>query len=353
MNDQELDAAIAAAFPDDGQVGALDLAGADLALREAIMVQTEIRPTLAPVHPLRRRGWRAAGLAAVAAALVAALVVVVPGASRDGSAAWAAPVLAVAESAPRYLLAQEGWVVTQVPEFSGASGQVVFSDGEATIDLHWRPASTHDEYVADRSELPELEGMTATADGVPARVFTYGDTDGGTDLAALWRQGDHSLEARGVVRDAAAFAGLLAALEEVDVDAWLTALPEQVVRPDGERDAIAGMLADVPLPPGFDPRSLERGAAIDRYQVGAQATGAVACGWIESWIAASSRGDAAAAQEAVDAMATSRDWAILQEMDAEGDFPEVVWEHADAMAADGTLYGYPVADGYRAAFGCG
>ena len=45
-------------------------------------------------------------------------------------------------------------------------------------------------------------------------------------------------------------------------------------------------------------------------------------------------------------MATSRDWAILREMDAEGDYPEVVWEMADDLAAG------RVPEGWRGALGC-
>ena len=59
--------------------------------------------------------------------------------------------------------------------------------------------------------------------------------------------------------------------------------------------------------------------------------GTVACLWFRQWGAATRGGDTAAAAEAVKAMATSRHWPILREMNSEGDYPEVLWEDAAAM----------------------
>ena len=57
-------------------------------------------------------------------------------------------------------------------------------------------------------------------------------------------------------------------------------------------------------------------------------------------------GDQARADEAARVMGTSRQWPVLQEMDPEGDYPEVVWEYADAMAAG------QVPEGYVEGLGC-
>lgn len=81
----------------------------------------------------------------------------------------------------------------------------------------------------------------------------------------------------------------------------------------------------------------------------------MACGWIERWVAARRAGDAGAAAEAVEAMQTSRRWPILREMQAEGDYPKVLWKFADAMKRDEPiLAGKPlsVERSYRAALGC-
>ena len=87
------------------------------------------------------------------------------------------------------------------------------------------------------------------------------------------------------------------------------------------------MLAGLPFPPGFDREALRSLQTRDRYQLGARVAGAVACGWIERWLA----GDPKAAA----ALATSRDWPVLQQMNAEGDYPEVVSQFADAVASGG------------------
>jgi hypothetical protein len=59
--------------------------------------------------------------------------------------------------------------------------------------------------------------------------------------------------------------------------------------------------------------------------------------------------------EAVDALQSSKNWAILHEMDAEGDNPEVVWKYADGIAGDGTVVGgrvLTVEEAYQKALGC-
>jgi hypothetical protein len=50
-------------------------------------------------------------------------------------------------------------------------------------------------------------------------------------------------------------------------------------------------------------------------------------------------GDEAVEREAVDAMNSSRKWRVLEEMNADGDYPEVLWQYADAMASGGTIEG--------------
>lgn len=54
-------------------------------------------------------------------------------------------------------------------------------------------------------------------------------------------------------------------------------------------------------------------------------------------------------------MGASREWGILIEMSTEGEYPEVVWEYADAIAGDGTIVGgrvLTVEESYQAALGC-
>ena len=56
---------------------------------------------------------------------------------------------------------------------------------------------------------------------------------------------------------------------------------------------------------------------------------------MEHWVEATDSGDHAAANAAVEAMRSSRHWAILQEMNAEGGWlrprAQEIWEFADAL----------------------
>ena len=104
------------------------------------------------------------------------------------------------------------------------------------------------------------------------------------------------------------------------------------------------MLRGVPLPPGFDAPAGEA-TTRDRYQLGAKVAGAVACAWIE-------RGG----EEARRALASAKTWPILHEMNAEGDYPEVLWQYADAFQKGGDVPagkpGVTVKNSYRDALGC-
>jgi hypothetical protein len=147
----------------------------------------------------------------------------------------------------------------------------------------------------------------------------------------------------GTVQD---YRGLVAKLYSADVDTWLAALPESVVKPADLTRVIAEMLVDIPVPAGFDPRRLNTGSTTERYHVGARVSGAAACAWIDEWTKAKQAGDAAGAREAVDALKSSHSWKILLEMKRQGDYPLVLWEYADLVATGKN----PV--GYKQALGC-
>jgi hypothetical protein len=121
---------------------------------------------------------------------------------------------------------------------------------------------------------------------------------------------------------------------------------------------VLDMLDGVPLPPGFSVAPLLHAHAntvLDRYQLGAKVTGAVACAWLDRWVAARNAGDARGVREAVGALATSQDWRVLHGMQVEGDYPGLLWQYADAAAANA-----PIADrknvtieqSYGSALGC-
>ncbi len=297
---------------------------------------------------------RALPIAIPALAAAAALVVVaVMLLGRGSEVAYGAAVIRVAEAAPRLLVGEPGWQVTRADEFSVDVGEMTFSNGEQELELRWLPAREYEAKVDDRAASADL-ATTAPVAGTEARLFRY--EGGANDFTALWLRGDYALELRGIAPDVEAFETLLASLHEVDVDSWLSAMPESVVKPASRAEVVEEMLADIPLPAGFDAGALEGGdIVLDRYQLGAQVAGAVACAWIERWVTARRTGDDAGVRDAATAVSTSHTWAILRQMNGEGDYPEVLWQYADAMATNAPIVGgklLTIEESYRSALGC-
>ena len=303
----------------------------------------------------RPRRWRRRlfGFAAPAAAAVAAAVVAgITLSGGSGGQAWAAALVRVAEAAPRLLVSEPGWEITRADQFSVDYGELTLANDERKLEIKWLPAGKYEHAVATR--VTEMEDLgTAPAAGAEARVFRYPGT---SDYVAVWRRDDYTVEARALAPDADAFRATLASLDEVDVDTWLSAMPASVVQPATQAEAADEMLAGIPLPPGFDRTAIATGNAVrDRYQLGAQVAGAVACAWIDRWVAARRAGDETRAREAVEAMATSSTWPVLEEMEDEGAYPQVVREYAAAMAGNGLVPGgkpLTVPSSYEMALGC-
>lgn len=319
----------------DRSVDDLPISGSQRVLLEEIIatpvVLTDAESSESSRYP-RRRPRRAllAAVTAVAAASVA--VVWVPTIGGEDTA-FAAAAVAVAEANPRLLLDAPGWTVDRVDSFTVVTGEMTFSDGNRRLDVHWRSADSYESYLADRgyqNEPSDLEVLGQSAD-----LFQYGD---GTDYTAILPpQGANFLEIRGDLGSLSAYQEIVQALYPVDVDTWLGAMPDSVVQPRDLTDTVTEMLVGLPVPDGFDPAPLlENEEVTEYYQVGARVSGAVACSWFSQWSQATAAGDSTAAQEAVDALSSATTWPVLLQMNVEGDYPEVVWELADQMAA-GTL----------------
>jgi hypothetical protein len=395
MNDQELDRLVAATAPmDDSDVAILDLSGTDHELCEAIMSTPVIdtiggpepsdpdpsgEPDEIGLHrpPSRRRWPVRIGIAAVtAAAAVAALVVVQPfGADAPGplgepDTAWAAELVEVAEAVPRVLVTADGWEVATADDVGTDQGSLIYdSPDETTLDVAWRdltiptdpdaegPAEsrveTYEDVLAsfESNDSERLDDITVA--GHQAAVFVElgpaGEDTSSAYYTVLWQQGDYLVFLLAGPTDEASFRELAASVQQVDVDTWLSAMPETVIASANRAAVVQAMLTDIPVPDDFDTTALEDadGAVGQEYHsIGADVTGQVVCAWVDVWGAARASGDTAGAQAAVDAVGTSRDWDVLHEMDTryESGWPEVVWEIADSMAADGTM---PAGDGPR------
>jgi hypothetical protein len=303
---------------------------------------------------VRRRFFSGTRLVAVgvAAALILGVIGVVSLRESDTGTAWAAPLVRIAENSPRLLIAKAGWEVVRADEFSDTYGEMTFSDGTNAMDLHWIPGKRHKVAVKNRQRSSQELRNLAIA-GSQAVLFRY---EGTTDFTAVWRDGVHSLELRGVFPTVDDYRAISETLQKVDVNTWLSAMPESVVKPDVRADRVDEMLADVPVHPDVNVEKLKASELVtDRYQLGAKVSGAVACAWIGQWVDATAKGNDGRAQEAVDAMASSHNWAILLEMDEEGDWPEVMWELADAMPNDAAVSGgrpMTIEESYASALGC-
>lgn len=352
MNDRQIDELITTAAPiTDDAITAIDLSGLDAELKEQIMSTPVLMPVDSPPaepEPQPQRTiWRVAAAVAVAAAVIVGIVMMPFGSTRD--AAWAAEALAVARSSARLLVDLPGWEITRAHTFTVEEGEMTFGDGSSELDLHWRPAADHADYLEDREHSAESV-RRVSVNGISATQFRY---LGSNDYTTLWLDSGHSYEARGVFADRAAYEKVIAALTPTDIDGWLSAMPESVVKPDARLAVLQEMIADMPLPPGFDLDALAASTDVsDRYQLGAAASGAIACGWIGQWLDARRAGDATAEAEALDAMQTSRTWSILLEMQNEGAYPQVLWLHVDAMEADDDVPEPISVTLYRQALGC-
>jgi hypothetical protein len=364
MTDYEIDALVAASNPVDEQALATLLDDSELGLLSDAILASAATADRRAVRPRRRRPPRrllaAVALAACAAVAILSLTGREPG---ESGTAWAAPLVRLAESSPLLLIDDSQWRVARADETDSVEGEMTFVHGSEPVDLNstahfarsaelnWRGGSVVG-WQRDRAASSVLV-VKRTVRGQPAQISQYPESKGAKDFTAIWREAGRVLEFRAVAEDLAAFEQLVGSLERVDVDAWLSAMPASVVKAANRPEVVRAMLADIPLPPGFDSTKLENGAILkDRYQLGAQVTGAVACEWIDRWDAARKRGDAATEQQAEDAMQTAKHWKILEEMKRDGAWTEVLLDYADAMGGDGLWAGRPLKGDVQEGLGC-
>ena len=358
MTDRQIDFLVAGADPvGSARLPEGPLTASEAGLRDAIVDHAGDAPPLARFWPRWTRGHlvrRAVAVGLIGATGLGAAAVIGVNRLGDGAQpAWAAPVLRAAESSPRMLISEDGWSITRADQFGVDFGETVFENGRETIQLNWYPKENRPiEKPHPGSGTTEVAPTTLA--GSPVVISYYG----GERYRAAWHQGDWTLEFDGEAASAERFTEILHALRSVGVEEWLNAMPASTVRPDGRAAVVDTMLAGIPLPAGFDVAALRdaNGLVNDRYQLGAKVAGSVACGWIGRWMDARAAGDAATIAQSVSAMATSHRWAILREMNAAGDYPEVLWELADAMPGNDDIAagapGFKIADSYRDGLGC-
>lgn len=294
-----------------------------------------------------RRRPAALALAAAAALVVAVSVPALRGDSDprpiaggqtvqvgDGSdtIVYTAAAIEVAKNNSRLLIDEPGWKATTVYGFAKDSGTINFQKGDREVEMNWYPADAYDTYYEDRDEVSDREPITI--DGQQGSRVSYSDTD----IAAMVEpEGKTFVEIRtnGGFKDTADVLATFAKVKHVDIDTWLAALPPEIVTP-GKIDEVADeILADIPLPPGFDREKLAALGVNDRYQFGAETVSMVVCDWLQEWQRADRAGDTGAQTRAVAALAGARGWRILDEMQETGDYSPGVWDLADRVEVGG------------------
>ncbi|NED95673.1 hypothetical protein G1H11_10150 [Phytoactinopolyspora alkaliphila] len=346
----EMDAMVgAAAWVSDADVEALPLRLAEADLLEEIM--STPRPDTIPVagtvladgppggQPRRWfTGRRLAAVAGIAAVTTATAFTLHSGG--DSGSVWAGEAIKVAESAPRFVVDAPGWQIEHADEITADRGSMSLSDGKGILFVKWSAGWDFADIVEHRRPAYEVEGSLTVAAHHAVVLFSPETGDG----AALWQHGDYVVEAvtYGSLNDEridrGTFEDVVGSFTGVDVETWLALMPDDVVQPEELESAVDEMLADIPTPDGFDPVDLAESAGVrDRYHLGAEVAGAVACRWISQWIEATEAGDYAAVDEAQAALATAHDWSILKTMMPEGGYPLTLWGYADGVVNGGVL----------------
>ncbi len=314
-------------------------------LEEIMSTVAPDRPTDTLARPAPRRTRWLAPLAA--AAVVAGLAGGTlwwqqhrPG--PDDSARVAAPGPAQGQAV---VLDAPGWEVDSL----GSDG-VVFRKGKANLEIMSYPAGSYASYVEDREHLvdPAAPGAPVTVLGRAGQLWAY-SADDHTVIREV--EDGHWLELRGQGLDQDAYLALLGQLRVTTDAAFDAALPEDYVAQDERSVAAQQVLAGIQAVSGTgfpDGEAWQPGAGAseDRYQFGVEVVGAYTCAWLESYENAVAHDQPALSTEALRVLGTARDWPILEEMDRQGDYPEVVWQIADEARA-GDLQPW-----YREGLGC-
>lgn len=330
------------------------------AMRDAILATDRSEAGSRPAHRrLRLRRLPVLALATTAIAVAAVLAItdlgsVGPSDDPSGGQAWAAAAVRVAREVPRLLPTEPGWAVTRADEMTVQNGSTLLEKGNRSVEYNWYPRSQYDLYFKDR-QLGTKRYADIEIDGVTAVVFRYADT--ADNYFAMWKLGDYFVEARtqtdipekwqksGIPEngpeaakvptflthfDEASFRSFVSSLRSVDIDTWLAAMPESVVKPQDNAATVQRMLKGVPLPDGFDAKAVAGGSEVrDRYQLGAHVTEQILCAWFKEWRAADHAGDAPRAAAAKRAVGTARSWPVFKLMGDGGSMPDMVFSDAD------------------------
>lgn len=331
-------------------------------------------------------------VAVVAIVFVALAVFGSDGTAPGESQAFAAEAIRIAEGNPRYLVGADGWTVSFAGEFKADKGNTDFVNGEGdasqmtekTFRIDWEPDRYYTETEVPKqglgvwvdSKLPiactlpvepgekkgdyqpgasieTVDGKVTQLKSVDCKLRTRVDEvdflgqtvrvmesqqvipghDPITDFSIALPPTDGVytyISAYGL--DEVEFYEVLDSVYQADVEEWLSALPPDVVQTNDRPEIVAELLKGLPVHPDVDVDALKNDVgALDRYQLGAKVSGAVACAWLDQWADGVKTGDQDAIDEATEAMSDSRDWPVLKDMADEGGWSQVIWEYSKQM----------------------
>ena len=343
-----IDTGLAAANPFPSHLAAsLPLGPCEDEMLSAITTHAQLQRGVVSRIPRGRVARLSVALTVVAAVAVAALIGT---RGSSPSPAYAAELVRLANASPLLLLDEPAWKVTYVNEDSTQDGEMRFTKtaggAATTVSLNWRSGALAD-WIRDRADSSTATSKTRVL-GATATVFA----DRPAGATSLWVYDGRVMELTTQVGDMQSLDELLTTLQPVSTEAWIAALPPDAVPTADRTEVVAQMLRGIPLPPGFTPADVPgQGLTNNRYQLGADVTGAVACTWLKQWSQARVAGDEAKVKQAIDAMATAPSWPILQEMRSQGAYPAVLEDFAKAMPS-GTWYGRPLEGDADSGLGC-
>ena len=288
-----------------------------------------------------RRRWLPLGFASLGCAAALAVVIVFSGGGVDPAGPGASPAFAdaavkVAEANPRLLITAPGWRIEEARSFKPREGQLELGDGTDQVHLAWEPAAYRHENLYKKGGEGRVAGTwNETIAGRKAIVFHLQEPGLGSYFTTVFpAEGGIFVSLGGAFAERSEWEALMASVRAVGVDAWLKAMPGEILQPGAFTAEVARMLHGVTVPPGFDPAAAIGPTELtNRFQAGKKLTQAVTCEWVRRWDGAVQDGDKAVAQEAVTAMSGAREWPVLLQMVREKGYS------GDALPAPG--YGWP------------
>lgn len=272
----------------------------------------------------RRTAIRAASACAVVAAVVVG-VAAIAGRDTDSPVAHQPGASVSADAPPLIALDVPGWLVEWFDD-NTSYAEYQLTNGTSHLQVSFYGGAPLESRTAGETrEIVEFNGRSASlldyaAEGMPGN-YRLDFVDG----AWIWELNGDGFADRDAFLELASHVGV------VDEATWKATLPASAVTSDERPTAVDALLVGIPIPPGFDSAALHSGATRDQYQLTAEVTGTVFCAWLRQWDTALTSGDTVAAEAAVQAIASSHDWAALTAMTG-GAWNEFVWQFADRVA---------------------